>query len=107
MMFAQESESSSLAGFGQGHEALRLASGKVVGLGKGGGDLVVLSGRVWLTSSGDPSDHVLGAGEALRVGAGGALVESWPRHAPALVEWHPRSLLQRVRDLFHLPALIA
>ena len=78
--------------------ALELASGKVVALGRSGGDLSVIAGRVWLTSSGDIDDHVLGAGEMLHVGAGGTLVESWTRNAPALIAWQPKSFGQRLRE---------
>lgn len=83
-----------------GSDALELASGTVLALGSGGGDIAVISGRVWLTRSGDPSDHVLAAGEALRVGRGGALVESWSRNTPASIEWRRRTLLQRLRTRF-------
>lgn len=83
-------------------EALReLPAGHVVALGSGGGEVSILSGRVWLTRAGDPSDHFLGAGESFRVsGAGETLVETWSRGAPALIAWRPRSLVQRVRDRF-------
>ena len=78
-----------------------LPAGHVVALGSGGGEVSILSGRVWLTSAGDPSDHVLGAGESYRVGYSGAtLVETWSRGAPALISWRPRSLVERVRDHF-------
>ena len=77
-----------------------LPAGHVVALGTGGGQVSILSGRVWLTSGGDPSDHVLGAGESFAVGdAGRTLVESWGRGgAPAVIAWQPRSLAARLRD---------
>jgi hypothetical protein len=68
-------------------------------LGSSGGEVRVLSGRVWLTSPGDLDDHVLGVGESLRVaGAGPTLVEAWDRDAPALFAWRPRGLGERTRD---------
>lgn len=83
-------------------EALRaLPSGHVVALGTGGGEVSILSGQVWLTRSGDPDDHFLGVGESFRVrGSGETLVEAWSRSGPALIDWRPRSLIQRVRDRF-------
>ena len=60
-----------------------LPAGHVVALGTGGGQVSILSGRVWLTSGGDPSDHVLGAGESFEVrDSGQTLVETWSRSAP-------------------------
>ncbi|MGZ5130957.1 MAG: DUF2917 domain-containing protein [Caldimonas sp.] len=78
-----------------------LPAGHVVALGSGGGEVSILSGQVWLTRAGDPSDHVLVAGESFHVsGAGETLVETWSRGAPALIAWRPRPLMQRVRDRF-------
>jgi Protein of unknown function (DUF2917) len=82
-------------------EAVRaLPAGHVVALGTGGGQVSILSGRVWLTSGGDPSDHVLDAGESFEVGKSGqTLVETWSRGGdPAVIAWRPRSLLRRLRD---------
>ena len=83
-------------------EALRaLPAGHVVALGNGGGEVSILSGQVWLTRSGDPDDHFLGAGESFKVrGDGEALVEACGASAPALITWRPRSLLQRVGERF-------
>jgi Protein of unknown function (DUF2917) len=81
-------------------EALRaLPTGHVVLLGTGGGEVSILSGQVWLTRSGDPDDHFIGAGESFQVrGSGETLVETWSDSGPALIAWRPRSLVQRVRD---------
>jgi hypothetical protein len=46
--------------------AKTLVSGQVMTLGTSGGEVKILSGRVWLTSPGDLDDHVLGAGESFR-----------------------------------------
>ncbi len=82
--------------------ALRaLPNGHVVALGTGGGEVSILSGQVWLTRSGDPDDHFLGAGESFQVcGEGEALVEAWGTGELALIAWRPRSILQRLHDRF-------
>jgi len=79
-----------------------LPAGHVVALGHGGGQVSILSGRVWLTSGGDPSDHVLGAGESFEVrDSGQTLVEAWsPGGDPAVIAWKPRSLAQRLLHAF-------
>ena len=83
-------------------EAVRaLPAGHVVALGTGGGQVSILSGSVWLTSAGDPSDHFLGAGESFDVrDSGQTLVETWSRGAPAVIAWQPRTLAERLRDRF-------
>ena len=84
-------------------EAVRaLPAGHVVALGNGGGQVSILSGQVWLTSGGDPSDHVLGAGESFEVrDSGPTLVETWGRGGdPAVIAWKPRSFGERLRDRF-------
>ncbi|MEO5883392.1 MAG: DUF2917 domain-containing protein, partial [Caldimonas sp.] len=81
-------------------EAMRaLPAGHVVALGTAGGQVSILSGRVWLTSGGDPSDHVLGAGESFDVGdSGQTLVETWSSSgAPAVIAWRPRRFAARLR----------
>jgi hypothetical protein len=70
-------------------------------LGTHGGTLRVEAGQVWLTSSGDPDDHFLQAGDAIRVPPGDALVESVNRGAPARIVWQPRSLLERWLAVWH------
>ena len=59
-------------------------------LGTHGGTLRVEAGQVWLTRSGDPDDHILFAGDAIRVPPGDLLVESWNASTPARVVWEPR-----------------
>jgi hypothetical protein len=67
-------------------------------LGSHGGTLRVEAGQVWLTSSGDPDDHILRAGEAFQVPPGDALVEPWHAGAvPARIVWEPRGWLERWR----------
>ncbi len=66
----------------------RLAAGQLLRLGKWPGELTVVDGRVWLTRPHDPDDHVLAAGQRIRLGAGrGVLVEAWDREAGAVVRW--------------------
>jgi len=73
-----------------------LRAGHVVPLGSAGGRLEVLHGRVWLTREGDLDDHVVAAGESVRVAANGsAVVEAWDEEAPALVAWQPGTLFDR------------
>ena len=99
MMNSQQYSSTFLAAIDP--EAVRaLPAGHVVALGTGGGQVSILSGRVWLTSGGDPSDHVLGAGESFEVrDSGQTLVETWsPGGDPAVIAWKPRSFAQRLSD---------
>ena len=73
-------ESFTLLGSVDAQAVRALPAGHVVALGTGGGQVSILSGRVWLTSGGDPSDHVLGAGESFDVrNSGQTLVETWGR----------------------------
>lgn len=52
------------------------------------GWLRVRSGQVWLTASGDPSDHVLAEGEATWLAAGAqVVVEPWRAGEAALLAW--------------------
>jgi hypothetical protein len=96
MMNTQESKSTAGS---LPESAKTLFAGQVVTLGKNGGEVQVLAGRLWLTSPGDLDDHVLEAGESFRVAAPGpTLVEAWDRGAPALFAWRPRSLVERARD---------
>ena len=80
MMNTQQSSSTFLGVRRRRRRCAPCRSGHVVALGTGGGQVSILSGRVWLTSGGDPSDHVLGAGESFEVrDSGQTLVETWSR----------------------------
>lgn len=70
--------------------------GMVIDLGRRGGRLRVLAGRVWVTSLGDADDHVLAAGESMRVPAARTLVETWGAGDPALIGWHAGTVGQRL-----------
>jgi len=60
--------------------------------GPGGVALRALDGCVLVTQEGDPADHVLGAGDALRLGGRG-LVVAWALEASRLeLEAPPRTL---------------
>ncbi len=97
MSNAQESKFSSNAPM-EAEKALMV--GPVITLGSHGGEVRILSGRVWLTSPGDLSDHVLEAGESVAVaGSGPTLVEAWDPRAPALIAWRGRTLAERAHDL--------
>ena len=72
----------------------RIAVGSALRLSRGGGELTVLEGRVWLTRgghTGDTGDHRLEAGQRVRlVAAQDAVIEPWDRDRPAVVRWEPR-----------------
>lgn len=58
------------------------------------GELLVATGRVWLTRDGDLADHVLAAGDRLRLAAGDRItLEPWaPGRAPVLLWQVPEHL---------------
>ena len=71
--------------------ARMLAFGQATRLGRLGGDLTVLEGRVWLTRDGDLGDHVIEAGQRLRVGVDqNAVIEPWDAGRAVSVRWQPR-----------------
>lgn len=70
---------------------LALATGQAIHLGRLGGELTVLEGRVWLTRDSDLGDHRVEAGERLRLGVGeNAVIESWDAGHAVSVQWKPR-----------------
>ena len=69
----------------------RMASGEVARLGRLGGDLTVLDGRVWLTRDGDLGDHFVEAGQRVRLGAGeNAVIEPSRAGETVSLRWQPR-----------------
>ena len=69
----------------------RVARGQALQLGRLGGELTVVEGRVWLTRDGDPGDHRIDAGQRVRLGvAEDAVIESWDSGEPVVVRWNPR-----------------
>lgn len=63
---------------------------KPLSIGAAGGELAVVSGSVWLTRSGDPGDHVLGAGDRIRLQPRQqVVVEPWDRSEWPTLKWQP------------------
>jgi len=69
----------------------RISSGEALHLGHLGGELTVLEGRIWLTRDGDLGDHVVGAGQKLRLAvAENAVIEPAHSGQSVTVRWAPR-----------------
>lgn len=69
----------------------RLESGKARHLGRLGGEMTVLSGRIWLTRDGASGDHFLDAGETVRIAVDEyAVIESALANTAATLRWTPR-----------------
>ncbi len=69
----------------------QVGCGQALHLGRLGGELTVVSGRVWLTRDGDLGDHLLEAGERLVLAVDdNAVIEPWDAGATASVRWNPR-----------------
>ena len=70
---------------------LALATGQAMHLGRLGGELTVLEGRVWLTRESNLGDHRVEAGERLRLAVGeNAVIEPWDAGHAVSVQWKPR-----------------
>ena len=70
---------------------LALVTGQAIHLGRLGGELTVLEGRVWLTRDSDLGDHRVAAGERLRLAVGeNAVIEPWDAGHAVSVQWKPR-----------------
>ena len=70
---------------------LILAAGQAMHLGRLGGELTVLEGRVWLTRGADLGDHRVEASERLRLAVGeNAVIEPWDAGRAVSVQWKPR-----------------
>src|SRR4051794_10755923 len=79
-----------------------LRPGRVVPLGSAGGKLEVLHGRVWLTRAGDRDDHFVDLGQSVVVPASGrVLVEALDDAQPALIAWHPGTIVDRIAAALH------
>ena len=69
----------------------RLASGEALHLGRLGGELAVVEGRVWLTRDGDLGDHVVEPGQRVRLGVDeNAVIEPARTGETVAVRWYPR-----------------
>lgn len=78
-------------GRSRANTTLALATGQAIHLGRLGGELTVLEGRVWLTRDGDLGDHRVEAGERLRLAVGeNAVIEPWDAGHTVSVQWKPR-----------------
>ncbi len=94
---------------------LPLAAGEALHLGRLGGELSVVDGRVWLTRDGDLGDHFLEPGERLRLAVGdNAVIESARTGKAISVRWNPRRqsffgalLAEPLRGLAFLTGLAA
>jgi Protein of unknown function (DUF2917) len=77
MMLAHESKPLALQGVKRWHVTVA-------------GTLRITSGQVWLTRDGDPDDHVLAAGEWLRLRAGDTVTaEPWHHGHSVQLSWEP------------------
>jgi hypothetical protein len=69
----------------------RLAPGQAMHLGRLGGELTVIEGRVWLTRDGDLGDHVIEPGERIRLAVDdNAVVEALHAGQTLTLRWNPR-----------------
>ena len=69
----------------------RLSSGQAMRLGRLGGDLSVVEGRVWLTRDGDLGDHFIEPGQKVRLAVHEEAVISPARTGETItVRWNPR-----------------
>jgi hypothetical protein len=68
-----------------------VGAGEAIHLGRLGGELSVIDGRVWLTRDGDLGDHVVEPGQRLRLAPNAnAVIEPAQTGHAATVRWHPR-----------------
>lgn len=69
----------------------RLQPGHALRLGRRGGELRAVDGRVWLTRRGDLQDHLLLPGDGESVAAADdAVVESWAHGEAVTLHWRPQ-----------------
>jgi len=69
----------------------RLTAGQALQLGRLGGELTVLEGRIWLTRDNDLGDFVYERGQRVRLAVGEhGVVESLDADRPAVFRWNPR-----------------
>ena len=81
-------------------ESVSLAAGQALPLGRRGGQLEVITGRVWLTREGELDDHVVAGGQSVSVeGSASAVIEAVDDRQPAVVAWHPRRPLAHAADV--------
>ena len=68
-----------------------LEPGRARHLGRLGGEMTVLSGRIWLTRDGFTGDHFLASGDSVRIEVDEyAVIESAMQGEAATLRWTPR-----------------
>ena len=69
----------------------RMTSGQAMQLGRLGGELTVLEGRVWLTRDNDLGDFVFEPGQRVRLAVGeNGVIEALDNGQTVAVRWNPR-----------------
>jgi len=69
----------------------QMHSGDATHLGRLGGDLTVVEGRIWLTRGGDLGDHFVDAGQRVRLEVGeNAVIEPSRAGEAVSLRWQPR-----------------
>ncbi len=69
----------------------RVEPGQALHLGRLGGELTVVEGRIWLTRDGDLGDHVVEPGQCVPLAVNdNAVIEPWQRGEGVLLRWNPR-----------------
>jgi hypothetical protein len=69
----------------------RLGAGQALQLGRLGGELTVVEGRVWLTRDNDLGDFVVEPGERVRLAVGeNGVIESLNPRGDIVLRWNPR-----------------
>ena len=97
------------------HGLLRLSAGHAQQLGRLGGELTVVEGRLWLTRDNDLGDHVYEPGQRVRLAVGeNGVIESVNRQQQVVVRWRARRqsfvgalLAEPLRGLAFLTGLAA
>lgn len=72
------------------NSVLRLTTGQALQLGRLGGELTVIEGRVWLTRDNDLGDLVFEPGQRVRLAVGEHGVVESLDHRTAVFRWNPR-----------------
>jgi len=93
----------------------RLAFGQALHLGRLGGELSIVDGRVWLTRDNDLGDHFVEAGQRIRLAVGeNAVIEPVDKRQSVSLRWNPRRqsfagalLAEPLRGLAFLAGLAA
>lgn len=69
----------------------RIEPGHALHLGRLGGELTVVEGRLWLTRDGDLGDHLVEPGQRVRLAVNdNAVIEPWQAGESVVLRWNPR-----------------